>query len=136
MTAELRFLSLPNVLRIHEYALETDGGEPGIADIGLLEAALAMPESGSGGLYFHESLFAMAAAYAYHIVLNHPFVDGNKRVALTCALAFLRDNGVEIYDKEEVLYDAILQLISGEMDKSGFARLLESLASPPDSISR
>ena len=130
MTERIVFLTLDEVLEMQFDLIEAFGGSYGIRDSGLLEAALGMPESGVSGEYYHKDVFEMAAAYAFHIVSNHPFVDGNKRVALACALTFLEINGHSVIEGSNELYDAILHLISGEMDKSGFARLLESLASP------
>ena len=76
---EPRFLSVADVLGFHEDQLANYGGAPGVRDMGLLESAVAMPMAGFGDQYLHADLFEMAAAYLYHIVCNHPFVDGNKR---------------------------------------------------------
>ena len=70
------FLELAEVVLIHRDQVDRYGGAEGIRDLGLLQSALAMPASGAGGQYFHEDLFAMAAAYLFHIVRNHPFIDG------------------------------------------------------------
>jgi death on curing protein len=86
--SEPDFLTLEDVLLIHEQQLERYGGSPGIRDRGLLESAVAQPQAGFGGKYVHESIFDMAAAYAFHIAENQPFVDGNKRAALASALCF------------------------------------------------
>jgi death on curing protein len=64
----------------HEHVLRY-GGTPGIRDIGLLESALEQPKAGFGNAYLHDTIFLMAAAYLYHVVKNHAFVDGNKRGA-------------------------------------------------------
>jgi death-on-curing protein len=73
------FLSLERVLRIHRSMIEQYGGEEGIRDAGLLHFAIAVPQASFGGEYLHADLFEMAAAYLYHIVQNHPFIDGNIR---------------------------------------------------------
>jgi len=73
------FLDVEDVLLIHEEQLALYGGAAGIRDAGLLESAVAMPRATAGGEYAHEGLFAMAAAYAFHIAQNQPFLDGNKR---------------------------------------------------------
>ncbi len=75
----LEFLTLEDVLEIHALQLARYGGADGLRDPGLLESALAQPQASFGGDFVHESLFAMAAAYLFHIVSNHAFVDGNKR---------------------------------------------------------
>ena len=121
------FLDVGDVLEIHERQLERFGGSPGIRDRGLLESAVAMPQASFGGQFVHEHLFAMAAAYAFHIAENQPFIDGNKRTALVSALAFLSINGRAILDPEERLYDAMIALAERRLDKAGLATLLHDL---------
>ena len=76
-----------------------------------------MPQSGFGEVFFHEFPFDMAAAYAFHIAQNHPFVDGNKRTALTAALVFLEINAHPVMGGEDELEAATRKVASGEMDK-------------------
>jgi death-on-curing protein len=120
-----RFLSLAEVLEFHEDLIRSFGGKPGIRDLALLESAVAMPQSGSGKEHFHDFPFAMAAAYAYHIAQNHPFIDGNKRTALAAALVFLEINGYPILGGEDELEAATRKVASGKMDKDGFAGMLK-----------
>ncbi len=94
MQPQLEFLTLENVLRIHEDQVSRYGGSKGVRDLGLLQSALAAPQSGFGEQYFHADLFEMAAAYLFHLAQNHPFMDGNKRTAAVAALAFLKLNGI------------------------------------------
>jgi len=86
---EIRFLALADVLTLHEMQIEQYGGSVGIRDQGLLESAVGQPQASFGGEYVHHGLYEMAAAYAFHIAENQPFVDGNKRTALAAALVFL-----------------------------------------------
>lgn len=79
------FLEVDDVLEIHATQLDVYGGGAGLRDQGLLESAVAQPRASFGGDFAHEGLFAMAAAYLFHIVKNHPFVDGNKRTGLLSA---------------------------------------------------
>ena len=72
------FLGLDEVIEIHRDQIERYGGHPGVRDMGLLQSAIAMPQASHGGKYLHADLFEMAAAYLFHIVQNHPFVDANK----------------------------------------------------------
>jgi len=123
------FLTLEEVLALHARSLELFGGGVGIRDLGLLESAVAAPQSGFGGQYAHRWPFEMAAAYAFHIAQNQPFVDGNKRAGLGAALLFLELNGIELDDPQGLLYDAMIALAERRMDKTGLARLLEQLAS-------
>lgn len=126
--SEPSFLTLAEVLDIHRELLERHGGRGGVRDFGLLESAIAMPYSGSGGEYHHRSLYDMAAAYAFHIAENQPFIDGNKRVGLAAALVFLDINGVELDDPQGRLYGAMMALGSKKLGKSQLAELLETLS--------
>jgi death-on-curing protein len=121
------FLDRDDVLLIHEEQLACYGGGSGIRDAGLLESALGTPRATFGGDFVHEDLFAMAAAYAFHIAQNQPFVDGNKRTGLLAALVFLDLNGIVVADPERRLYDAVIALAERRMDKGGFAGLLREL---------
>ena len=89
MNPEPEFLTVEDVLQIHDEQLSAYGGATGIRDQGLLESAVAMPQASFGGAYLHEDLPHMAAAYAFHIAQNQPFLDGNKRTGLVAALVFL-----------------------------------------------
>jgi death on curing protein len=80
-----------------------------------------------GGEFLHEDLFAMAAAYLFHIVSNHPFIDGNKRTGLAAALIFLEINGHPIEKSGPLLYDATMAVAEGQLDKDRLADLFRSL---------
>lgn len=75
--AEIAFLTLNDVLLLHELQLEHYGGATGIREQSLLESAINMPQASFDGTYVHSGLYEMAAAYAFHIAENQPFVDGN-----------------------------------------------------------
>ncbi|HET7710856.1 MAG TPA: type II toxin-antitoxin system death-on-curing family toxin [Thermoanaerobaculia bacterium] len=122
------FLTLDEVLAIHESRIRKYGGSSGVRDLGLLESAIGTPEATFGGVFLHETLFAMAAAYLFHIAQNHPFVDGNKRTALACALAFLRLNGVRIVSPEDDLYDLVIGVAEGRVSKAAVAVFFEGHA--------
>jgi death on curing protein len=121
------FLELSDVLKIHEQQLEAFGGIHGIRDAGLLESAVATPQATFGGEYLHNDLFEMSAAYAFHISENQPFLDGNKRTALTSALVFLDINGFIIIDEEMKLYQAMIDIANKKVDKYDLALLLRKL---------
>lgn len=91
---EVRFLSVEDVLTIHESTIRREGGMSGLRDPGLLESAVLMPQQRFEGDHLHEDLAEMAAAYLFHIVQNHAFHDGNKRTGALAALVFLDVNGV------------------------------------------
>lgn len=124
---EPAFLTLAEVLAIHQDQIERYGGTHGVRDMGLLESAVAMPQATFGGTYLHDSLFEKAAAYAYHIAENQPFLDGNKRAALASALLFLDMNGIPLDDPKGRLYGAMIEVGTRRLDKAGLARVLESL---------
>ena len=85
------FLSRDEVLEIHRALLERFGGPAGVRDLGLLESALYRPKTG-----YYEDLAKMAAALFESLIMNHPFIDGNKRVAFFAADVFLRLNGYKL----------------------------------------
>ena len=125
--AEPSFLTLAEVVDVHADQLRRYGGQPGLRDKSLLESALAQPEASFGGEWLHPTLHDMAAAYAYHLCQNHPFVDGNKRTALARALVFLELNGAGVRDPRRSLKDAMLAVASGKMSKAALAKQLRSL---------
>ncbi|MCK6468812.1 MAG: type II toxin-antitoxin system death-on-curing family toxin [Candidatus Brocadia sinica] len=86
-----------------------------------------MPHASFHGEYLHNDIYEMAAAYAFHIGKNHPFIDSNKRTALVSALVFLELNGISISDPQGKLYDAMLDLSTGKLNKSEFAGILRKL---------
>jgi death-on-curing protein len=121
------FLSLAHVLRIHRSMIEQYGGEEGIRDAGLLQSAIAVPQASFGGEYLHADLFEMAAAYLYHIVQNHPFLDGNKRTGAAAAIVFLAMNDVLLRADEEGLIEITLRVASGNSGKSEVAAFLRTI---------
>lgn len=118
------------MLESHAEQIANYGGETGIRDVGLLESALAQPEMQFDGQYLHTDLFEMAAAYLYHIVLNHPFLDGNKRVGLEAALVFLEINGQTIHATDDELVDLTLRTAQSLTTKAEIAEFFRSHASP------
>jgi death-on-curing protein len=113
----IKFLTLSEVLLILEDQIRNYGGVYGARDINLLSSAIYMPKSSFDGQYLHETIPAMAAAYAFHICQNHPFIDGNKRAALASSLVFLDINGYELNCDDETLYNEILSVAKGEIKK-------------------
>lgn len=131
MSAELgdiEFLTVEVVLALHHRQLERFGGGAGLRDLGLLESAVAQPQASFGGTYVHDGLFAMAAAYLFHIISNHPFVDGNKRAGLLAAQVFLDVNGVRVEHGSEAFYALTLGVAEGRIGKPAVAAELERIA--------
>jgi len=122
------FLGLEEVLEIHRDQIARYGGTEGIRDLGLLESALAMPQAGAGNQYFHDDLFEMTAAYLFHIVRNHPFVDGNKRAGLAVALVFLEMNGIRLRVSNEALVNTVLAVAEGKLSKGALAEFFRRRA--------
>ncbi len=122
------FLTVEDVLEIHESQLERFGGGAGLRDVGLLESAVAQPQASFGGEYVHGDIFEMAAAYLLHIVNNHAFVDGNKRTGLLAALVFLDTNGVSLPEESELLYELTMGVAEGRIPKSEVVDRLRELA--------
>jgi death on curing protein len=120
------FFTLDEVLAIHSDQIERYGGSFGIRDSSLLESALAMPDATFSGEDLHPSLFEKAAAYVFHLVKNHPFVDGNKRAGLAVGLAFLALNDVLITATDEELVLLILDVAEGKRSKADVAVFLRS----------
>jgi death-on-curing protein len=127
---QFQFLNVEDVLELHEMQLKAFGGSSGIRDRGLLESAVAMPEASYGGEYVHEDLYEMAAAYAFHLAENQPFLDGNKRTALHAALMFLDLNGYEVDDPAGDLYVAMIGLAEKTTTKEILATLLKRISFP------
>jgi death-on-curing protein len=113
-----QFLTLDEVLGIHADLIRRYGGSTGLRDLSLLQSALAMPATTFDGEYFHPGAFEMAAAYVFHLARNHPFVDGNKRTALMCALVFLGLNGWRLEAAPDALYALVDGVAAGSVDKA------------------
>jgi len=122
------FLTAEDLLAIHAAQIGLYGGAHGVRDRGLLESAVAQPQATSGGEYCHGAPFEMAAASLFHIVRNHPFVDGNKRTGLVATLAFLELNGIEINAPGGSLYELTISVTTGQAGKAQIAEFLRSHA--------
>jgi len=114
---ETAFLTVEDVLALHDELIRRYGGTPGLRDAGLLEAALGMPQAGFGGRYFHEYPHEMGAAYLFHLIRNHAFIDGNKRIALASAILFFKINRVPYSITEEEAIELTVAGAGGRMDK-------------------
>jgi len=127
VTKSPKWISKLAVLAIHERLLAEHGGAPGLLDEGMLDAALASPRNHFA--YEGADIHRLAAAYAYALTQNHPFADGNKRVALTVAGVFMELNGVRMVASEQDAAQALWALSSGEIDEIGFASWLRTTTS-------
>jgi death on curing protein len=119
MNDEPRWISKPVAIVIHEHLLAEHGGPVGIRDEGLLESALANPRN-----RFHDGetdIITLAAAYAHSISRNHPFVDGNKRLAFVIAVTFLEMNGLRFVASEVEAVERTLALAAREIGENEYA---------------
>lgn len=117
---EPEWLGLEIVLDVHAEQLALFGGSDGVRDLGLLESALARPVNKFG--YGESDLAALAAAYAFGLARNHPFVDGNKRVAFAAIIVFLGLNGIDFVVPPEEATAVMLSLAAGEIDEQQLTR--------------
>jgi death on curing protein len=117
----ITFLGIDEIHRIHQDQIARYGGALGVRDEGLLTSAIAQPSASFAGTYLHPTIQEMAAAYLYHLVQNHPFVDGNKRVGAVASLMFLAMNDHELNASEHEFEKLVLNVASGQIDKPQIA---------------
>ena len=122
------FLERRLVERLHDIQIERFGGASGLRDENAFESALARPVNKA--LYGCEDILELAAAYLYGLAKNHAFVDGNKRIAIVAAAAFLMDNGFEINTDDATLFTFVLAVAAGEIDEEGATRFLRDVSVP------
>ena len=111
------FLEVDEILRIHVDQINRYGGTEGLRDRGLLESAIAMPKATFSGDFLHRDIFEMAAAYLFHIVKNHPFLDGNKRTGAVASVVFLRLNDWQLNASEEAFEALARSVADGNCNK-------------------
>ena len=117
----MRYLGLAQVVELHQRILATTGGAPGVRDLGALESALAQPKATFAGRDLHRTLAEKAAAWCFSLTQNHPFVDGNKRVAHAAMETFLILNGHEVRASVDEQERVMLDLASGKATRESLA---------------
>ncbi len=120
------FLTMDEILEIHQQQIEMYGGLAGVRDAAGLESAIATPRASFGTGFLHASIPAMAAAYLFHICQNHPFLDGNKRAGANAAITFLLMNGWEPDFEPDELVELVLTVASGVTGKTALTGIFES----------
>jgi death-on-curing protein len=120
MSTEPKWLTTEDVVTLHSEQVALFGGPPGIRDIGMLESALARPINRWN--YGESDLAVLAAANAFGLSRNHPFVDGNKRISFVAIIVFLRFNDIPFTVDPAEAAAAILALAAGEIDEAQLAR--------------
>ncbi|TDX44483.1 type II toxin-antitoxin system death-on-curing family toxin [Orenia marismortui] len=121
----INFIPKKAILYFHEQLIQTYGGSTGIRDKKLLDSAIQQPKSTFEGKYLHDSIFKMASAYGFHLCKNHPFIDGNKRIALVAMDTFLQNNGYEITASEKETYKIMINLSSEGLSKDELTNWLK-----------
>lgn len=116
-----RFVTKDEALTLHRASLDMYGGTDGVLNEGMLESALAQPRQQFGGEYAHAFPFGMAAAYGYHLAMNHALRDGNKRTAFATMVVFLRMNGWDFMLPDGHAAAMMLELIEQHRDKAWLA---------------
>lgn len=119
------FLNVEEIIDYHTMIINEFGGAHGIRDIGLLISAIEMPKASMFGEDLHTTIFDKAAAYLYHIVCNHPFVDGNKRTGIVAALTFLTANNIGLKYDSGQLENLIVKVASGKGKKEEISKFFE-----------
>lgn len=104
----MKYLTVKDVLLLHELQIEIHGGSHGLRDLGLLESAVARPQSTFGGQDLYPDIFMKGAALVHSLLLNHQFVDGNKRTAMYSVMAFLELNGYEFVAEQKEVVDTAM----------------------------
>jgi death on curing protein len=118
---EICFLSIEEVLFIHDHQLALYGGMHGLRDIGLLASAINYPQAGFNNKYLHSDVYQMGASYMYAVIKNHPFIDGNKRTGLSAALLFLGYNDIFIDASDDELFELTLAVAQSKVTELDIA---------------
>jgi death-on-curing protein len=126
--AEVTFLTFSEVLEIHQNQIALYGGACGIRDLELLKSALGTPAATYGGEFLHGDIYQMASAYLFHIVNNHPFIDGNKRTGAVSMLVFLAMNGYEFTDSQDNFANMVIAVGKSKLDKAAVAGYIKKWA--------
>ena len=121
----MRYLSLSETLELHYRLLVSSGGAPGVRDLAALESAIALPHATFEGQNLYPGLITKAAALCFSLVMNHPFVDGNKRVGHAALETFLILNGYEINADVDEQEHTILRLAAGQLTRDDFTKWLK-----------
>src|SRR3989344_4530809 len=104
----MKYLTVKDILLLHDIAIDKFGGSHGLRDLGLLESAVARPESSFGGEDLYPTIFLKAGALVHSLLMNHQFVDGNKRTAMFSVMTFLELNGYNFVAKQKEIVNAAL----------------------------
>lgn len=125
---KIKFLTVNQILEVHDEQIELFGGMHGVRDKGLLESAVMMPQAAFGDEYLSGDIFGMAATYAFGIIKNHAFVDGNKRTGITSAVSFLMFNGIDLKLTQEEFFDIAIAIATSKLSTEQLAQFFREHA--------
>ncbi len=121
----MRYLTISEILELHDRLLASSGGAAGIRDLGALESAVSQPYACFGGKHLYPDIVSQAAALCFSLVMNHPFMDGNKRVGHAAMETFLVLNGLEVSADVNEQERVILNMAAGELSRENFMNWLK-----------
>jgi death-on-curing protein len=121
----MRYLSISEVLELHQMLIDSSGGASGIRDLGALESAVAQPHAAFGDEELYPNVVTKAAALCFSLVMNHPFLDGNKRIGHAAMETFLVLNGHELNATVDDQEQIILSMAAGELPRDDFVKWLK-----------
>jgi death-on-curing protein len=121
-------ISLEQVIKIQDILIDKFGGAKGIRDLAQLESALSRPYQTFGGIELHENQFHKAAAIIQSLLINHPFIDGNKRIGFVVMRLILLEKGWEINATQDEKYSFVINIASGKMEFNEIANWIQSNA--------
>jgi len=123
---EVVFLELDDILLLHSLAINKYGGSMETRDVGLVDSAISQPKATFDGEFLHSNIHEMAAAYFFHISQNQGFADGNKRTGFLAIFSFLELNGYELTISDDDLWETLLTVARGEMEKNELSEFLSN----------
>jgi len=121
----MKYITVKDVLLLHDMAVDATGGSHGLRDVGLLESAVARPESSFGGEELYPTIFLKAGALIHSLLRNHPFVDGNKRTSLFSAMTFLELNGYKFIAEQMEIVEFALKVENDKLSVEEISTWLE-----------
>ena len=121
----MKYLTVKDVLLLHNLAIDESGGSHGLRDLGLLESAVARPQASFGGEDLYPTIFIKAGTLVHSLLRNHPFVDGNKRTSMFSAMTFLELNGYRFIAKQKEVVNFALKVENERLSVEEIAKWLK-----------
>lgn len=122
---EIKYLSLDELIIIHEQAIGQFGGSHGIRDLGLVQSAIARPMAGFGNFEAYPDIFLKAAVLMHSLLKNHAFIDGNKRTAMIAGLTFVMENNIQLVTKKDEIFNLALNIENDSLPEDQIASWLK-----------